>query len=432
MESAPEVISNIIIKIFPPEIAYGIIIMGFMIFFLCFYGTKEWKSFSDLEKIIFSIFTGALVWYLFIFPLAMGYETLKIVFTYYEDFNIVNNSVNDFDFISRIIVGSFAVARILSKLPLFNSKKFLKLPELIGLLVVFMYLPLLFVLISFNFSVYRYFNIISLITYPIASGIIFLIGLDFVLIKIIYYRSDFKRAITIEFKKIVDICRNRITIMILLLLVLISITAGYFYYNPSVVDEDLKIVRLEIPILPIEKNNYENLSGSLLINDQFKLKFGLIKWAYISKNFTITEAFNSNNTSKKFDFFQNLVILRGDNLINVTLIGNQRIDVDSDLYNIEINNTNNLQIWNISFNKKEYEIEINKFYLTTPNNLKLIQYSNYDDALLVNKDKLNAQLNKSYSNHFTINDIKIPQKYEVNATEKATLSLYFIQQEENT
>lgn len=424
MESAPEIINGIIMKIFPTEIASGILIMGFMIFFFCFYGTKEWKNFSDLEKIIFSILTGAIFWYLFIFPLAIGFETLKIFFTYTEDLDVVNKSIHDFYYISFFIVTCFIIARILSKPPLFYNKKFLKLPELIGILIIFMYLPLFFILISIYFSDYRYYIII--LTYPIASSIIFLLGLDIVFIKIISYGSDIKLAIIIEYKKMVYNFRGvRILILIVIfLLIPISLYFGNSYYNPSFVKEELEITGLEIPILPIDTSYNGNLSGNLVYNNQFSLEYGLVKWAFISRNFTINGVYNQDNSSKKYEFSGNSVVLRGANRENITLTGNRKINVDNSFYNLEKEYINHIQIWNISFNRKEYEISINEIWIRDiPENLKLIDSKKY--GLSFDKERLDEDLNKSVR-ELTIQSVVIPDVLYSDGINITKISLYFM------
>jgi len=85
-------LNDIIINLFPREIAHWIILLGFVIFFLCFFGTTEYKRLSEFEKIIFSIFTGWVIWYLLIFPISIGIETLRFQFTYTNESNILKNS----------------------------------------------------------------------------------------------------------------------------------------------------------------------------------------------------------------------------------------------------------------------------------------------------------------------------------------------------
>ena len=90
-----DVVNDIIMDIFPTEIAFGIVIVGFGIFFLYFFGTDEWKGFSDLEKIIYSIITGWLLWFFVIYPISMGYETFNLLFKDTNEINIFIKTIEN-------------------------------------------------------------------------------------------------------------------------------------------------------------------------------------------------------------------------------------------------------------------------------------------------------------------------------------------------
>ncbi len=440
MESVPELISSIIMNIFPAEIAYGIIIMGFLIFFLYFYGTEEWKSFSDLEKIIFSIATGWLLWFILILPISMGIETLKLFFTYTTDVNIYNKSINNFYGFSIYIFIYFLVWRLNSNTPLFCNKEFVNATtNLIKISIVILYPLLIFFYFSFYSS--KYIIFIQYSVERIEAVMLLLLSLYFIFLKIHgnlkfnlenKYLTELENHLSLKLNSINTSLKNLLTTKHLLIIITVLILIfsfigyiiGYIFYNSSVDNEEMTKVRLEIPILPLDKSSYGNLSGSLYYDDQFELKFGLIKWVYIPRDFTITEAYNKDDPSKKYNFSGNFVVLSGDNKVNVTLIGNQEINVDKNFYNLEKEYINHTQIWNISFNRMEYEIYINEIIIKSPENLKLIDSKKH--GLSFDKERLDENLNKSMRD-FTINKVEIPKLRYNDGINITKISLYFIE-----
>lgn len=433
MESVPEFISSIIMKIFPAEIAYGIIIMGFIIFFLHFYGTKEWKSFSDLEKIIFSIVTGWLLWFILILPISLSIETLKLFFTYNTDINIFNESINNFYVFSVYIFAYFLGWRFSSNTPLFYNKEFVNFTtNLIKISILIVFPLLLFFLFSFYSS--GYINFANYFVERITAVIVLLLVLYLIFLKLhgnlkiilgnhLYFLNNLENHLYLKFNAIKNILTIKNLLIFIIVLMLISSIIGYKFYKSSVDNEVLTKFRLEIPILPLDNSSYGDLSASLLYRNQFELKFGLIKWTYISKNFTITEAYNKDDPTKKYNFSGNSIVLSEDKKINVTLIGYQKINIEKNFSNLDIQYINHTQIWNISFNRKEYEIYINEIPVKNlPENLKLINYKNY--GLSINKEKLDEHLNKSIQ-EFTIQNVMIPSVRYNDGIYITKISLYF-------
>lgn len=72
-------IIDLLTVILPKDIYQAIIIFGFIYFLLIFYGSEQWKEYSDFEKVIFSILSGYVVWVLFIFPISFFMNTLKYI-----------------------------------------------------------------------------------------------------------------------------------------------------------------------------------------------------------------------------------------------------------------------------------------------------------------------------------------------------------------
>jgi hypothetical protein len=317
MESVPEFINSIIMAIFPTEIAYGIIILGFGIFFLHFYGTEEWKNFSDLEKIIFSIVTGWLLWFLVIFPISMGIETLNLFFTYTTDFNIHKKSIDNFYVYSAGVFIYFFIWRLYSDTALFKNGVFVsKTTNLIKYLIYLMFPPLSFIFASFYSSMYK--NTLKYPVWRILGIIILLINLYIIFLKIHgNLKFDWDRNLINRLKNIFIEGRYKkmlksfstLTIVLILISGLIGYVVGTNFYNYNITNEEVRNISLGIPSIVIGFDR--TLSGSLLINNQFTLKFGLIKWASIPRNFTITEAYNSDDVSKKYKFSENSVIVRG-------------------------------------------------------------------------------------------------------------------------
>ena len=427
MVLGPDVVSGIIMEMFPTEIAYGIIIVGFGIFFLYFFGTEEWKGFSDLEKIIYSIITGWLLWFIVIYPILIGYETLKLFFSYTDYTDIFNKTIGNFNVFAGLIFTYFFIGRLLSDTALFKNEMFVKITSyLISIIIIILYPLFIFLAVSFQSTSYGYFaqelvNRTSRIMILLAGLLIIFLKINS--IKSVTFLDELKKELSLKFNSIKYIFEKLNSIrnitIILILFILGSYYTGFLFFNPSVDDEkNFKVTKLEIPILWNEKNSYGNLSGSLVIENQVEVSFGWIKWVYIPQNFTIEEAYNTENKSKKYELSGNRVVSRGNEKANITIKGTQEINVDKNLYNFTIEYFNDTQIWNLSFiNPYQYQIEIKELVIVNPKKLKLIKW-NTNEYVSIKGAILNYEINKSFSK--LTSGITIPPD-----NSKKTISLYF-------
>ena len=241
--------------------------------------------------------------------------------------------------------------------------------------------------------------------------------------KAVTFLDELKKELSLKFNSIKYIFEKLNSIrnitIILILFILGSYYTGFLFFNPSVDDEkNFKVTKLEIPILWNEKNSYGNLSGSLVIENQVEVSFGWIKWVYIPQNFTIEEAYNTENKSKKYELSGNRVVSRGNEKANITIKGTQEINVDKNLYNFTIEYFNDTQIWNLSFiNPYQYQIEIKELVIVNPKKLKLIKW-NTNEYVSIKGAILNYEINKSFSK--LTSGITIPPD-----NSKKTISLYF-------
>ena len=419
-----QLVNEIIINLFPREIAHLIILLGFVIFFLCFFGTTEYKRLSEFEKIIFSIFTGLLIWYLFIFPISIGIETLKLYFTYSTESNVYKNSINNFNSFFILILIYFIILRLDSNTPIFYNKNYLKLNiTLIEILIFYISCPIfIFILFSFLFSNYQ--EHATHLTVIIIFIILLLLILYIILLKLSYLHTNFHMDTILKLKrnsiKIFKQNAHTKILIIIFIFIIISGITGIIFYNSHITDEEMKVVWLEIPVLPVEKNSYGNLQGSQQINDQLKLKFGLIKFVEVHKNFTIIKAYDTDDSSKEYDFSGNFVILRGDDEINVTLRGTHELYINKEFYNFtKQNHLNNTQVWNISFqNPYPYKIEVHELEIENPDRLKLIKWTN--NGIYMNDGRLNDEVNKS-SNELITSISILP----TDSDKTKTICLYF-------
>lgn len=424
-----DIVNGIINEIFPKEITYGIIIVGFGIFFLYFFGTKEWEGFSDLEKIIFSIITGWLIWFIIIYPISMGFETLKLFFSYTDYTDIFNKTIGNFYFFAGLIFSYFFIGRLLSDDPLFKSIFFVKFTSFLILFIIIILYPLLiFLYFSFKATPYGFFaeelgkRIFIIISLLAILWIIFLkVNGN---LKFGSYFDELKNDFYLKFnsvkyivKKFKPINRLIFIIVIIVIFILGSYLVGYFFFNPSTIDKHFEITKLEISYLPIEKNSYGNLSGSLLIQKQVEVSFGWVKWVFIPQNFTIKEAYNTKNQSKKYDLSGNGVVIRGNGKENITIMGTQEINVDKNFSDFTIEEFNDTQIWNISFiNPYQYDIKIKELIIRNPADLKLIKWTN-NDYIYLDWANFNENINTSFE---LSSGITIPP-----GDSKKTISLIF-------
>ena len=278
--------------------------------------------------------------------------------------------------------------RIYLDTSLFKNKEFVNIISRIILTTIPILLSLLILLlISFYFASFKY-PIESLIQ-RISANIILFINLYLIFSKV----NDNLNLKILSIKYLIEKVHSNKKIIghfvrFFVLFIVVACFVGYFFYDPHVVDKKFEIARLEIPVVQINNNSNVNLSGSLFIENEIEVSFGLVKWVYIPRNFTILEAYNTDNNSIKYSFSENEVIVKGTGKLNITLNGTKETKVNTNFYNITKENFNdNSQGYFISFkNPYKYELFIKQIYL----NNTLINHSKMTYLYLREKDGIKA------------------------------------------
>ena len=145
-------ISDYILRIFPTEIATEIVIYGFIYFLLIFYGTNQWKNrFTDFDKVIFSVMTGGVVWYFFIFPISFFLNTLSV----FEKPEIKYSDLFQYAYLFYIIFAYLLIWRLTLNKPLKEDKYlFLKTKHLILGIIIFIFIVDIILIFIFELSNY--------------------------------------------------------------------------------------------------------------------------------------------------------------------------------------------------------------------------------------------------------------------------------------
>jgi hypothetical protein len=386
-----------------PEITGLILALGAITLFIFFFRTDEWRNkLSDLDKLILSVLVGYILWLFLIYPITLACYILSLYYNF-EPYS--------FEDMMRLV--SFAFILISTLLIVFVSPKNDNFRVIIGSIksvikYLIFFTPMIMILFyfSFLFSVY--------IDKSMGIAGAFLI-IEFMWIIWCYTLEAINKDSSANHITLNDKNTRHIFGMFIIGMLFFSIIGGILgiYYNPNIT-KSTNLERIEISDLPINRE-YGYLPANFIYNTTFEIRFGLVKWVNIESNYTIIQAYDTDNKSKKYEWNGSSIFLRENHKANVTIFESKTQNISKKLSVLSKKDLNTSQEWNITLNNTntvKIEIEALDFY--NDDNLRLTRFSS--DG--VSMDGLANEINKSNA-HFSIIHVTIEPG------EKKSFTLYF-------
>lgn len=417
---------DILTDILPEEVYKPIIISGVIYFILIYYGTKQWVKFSDFDKVVFSIISGTIVFYLFVFPLVILRMSLNIFSknTIFNDNDLVLYS----NIVILIIIGYLSLIRLKNdNKPLRYVKIFLNSTTLLSIIITSIFIICYILIISFSFTTYTEIIALAIMNIIIPISLILLFYLIFT--KIFSKKEELATYLKKEFfLKSLILNNKKSAILFIVIISILAALIGIYCLNTTYELVDHNENRLEIPNLDINRGGNITISpvGNFNITQIYRIKYQFIPWVNIKSNMSLVDS--SGNPYKKQENYlfkgKNDVIINGYrwSTINVGLIGIKQDNLPR-IYTIEKKNVNEShQIWNINVtNPYEFYIKIYRLNIIKDEKLKLINYK--INNLDFDQEKLDESIkNPIDKNLITINDVGIWGK---NVHSSQSISLFF-------
>ena len=290
------IIEEIIFGFFNKEVLIYVIPIGYLIFFLYFYGSTKWKEFSDFDKISFSILTSFIIVYLIAYPISSYSTIIHNIFIFESESNIIcpNQSqiIQTYVYCLIIIVAILSMIKIFSNGSLYENEKiyssifYIFLSTILVLIII-----LFFLLISFYVSgFFDYFIYIYISTFwTIVLLMVFLLIYSSI-------HKNFKSSIDkideidiinkLNYKKLKY---YHIIIIIMILFILFSVSIGMILFKPIIVENGQLIKEINIDYLPVSDPS-RNVNAENIIDKYYIVKTKLIPWVKIDTNLTLKSA----------------------------------------------------------------------------------------------------------------------------------------------
>lgn len=416
---------DILTEILPEEVYKSILISGVIYFLLIYYGTKQWGKFSEFDKVIFSVISGTIVYYLLVFPISL----LKISLNIFSNYIFFND--NDLVLYSKItilfIILYLAYIRFYNdNKPLRHDKIFLNSTILLDIIIIIVFIINYMLLVSSMFITYKEILALFILTF-IFSSFILLFRATFS--KIFTKKEELPTYIKKEFTLKPLILKNKKwAISSMIIISVLAALIGMYFLNPTYElvyhNED----RLEITDLDVNRGGNITVLpwGNFKITQTYRIKYQYIPWVNVKSNISLVDYYGRPYKEQENHLFKvnNNVIINGSrwSTLNASLIGMKHTNLPQ-IYTIEKKNVNKShQIWNINFtNPYEFYIKIYRLNIIKDEQLKLINYK--INNLDFDQEKLDESTkNPIDKNIITINDVGIWGK---NVYPNQSITLFF-------
>ncbi|MCK4798607.1 MAG: hypothetical protein KAT05_14600 [Spirochaetes bacterium] len=383
-------------------------------------------KFSDFDKVVFSIISGTIVFYLFVFPLVLLRMSLNIFSknTIFNDNDLVLYS----NIVILIIIGYLSLIRLNNdNKPLKHDKIFLNPTIFLSIIVTPIVIIYYILLLVSMFTIYKEIFALTLMNIFISLPLFFVFHLTFT--KIFSKKEEIPDYLKKEFfLKSLILNNKKSAILFIVIISILAALIGIYCLNTTSElvyhNED----RLEITDLDINRGGNITVSpmGNFDITQIYRIKYQFIPWVKINSNISLVDS--SGKPYKQYENYsfngKNDVIINGSrwSTIDAYLIGIKQDNLPR-IYTLEKKEVNEThQIWNISFtNPYEFYIKIYRLNIVNDEKLKLINYK--INNLNFNKEKLDESIkNPIYKNIITINDVGIWGK---NVHSSQSITLFF-------
>jgi hypothetical protein len=351
-----------------------ILINGFLVFYIYFYNSSLWSTFSDFDKLFFSVISGFVVYLGLIFPLAdiavqfanliNGVESTKteeILFLYKQ-------------FSTYIILGLVAVRVFSGKAPSDNIKIFKAIFSFLFLCVCLIYFAFTESCLALLFSPFREYlfplideTISNLVFMGLFIGIYYSIHKRYLILTAKDLLKDVMSLYKTYEKKIPHF--NVLLAIILLLVVPCTVNEVFLDYDVSVKDEKIQLI--SIKKIDLERNELD--SATELIFRDYSIKMPrLFLWAKVKPDLILKTDF-TKNTNLDYIVLEDenaFIVNKTSKLTNVTVSFYNETDISYSRMVMfkEPISTNNSMFMNISLNNYlPYNIEIEDLAIPVQN-----------------------------------------------------------------
>ncbi len=373
-----EINLEILTILLPTEIYPLIIFSGIIYFILIFYGTKQWKNYSDFDKVVFSVIVGGFIWWFFILPISLFLFTLNV---FQKPEIIIPNDFYKYSYSIYFILAFYLIWWRLFKnnnKPLRDNNTFLEFTKsLISGTILLVALMDSALLVAFSFSTYQ--EHLAYIMSSFIFLIISLLPLYYIFLKIFPKKSYSNKLPSLNSMLLEN--KKPLALMILIISVAAALIGTYFLKTTTqLVDE--KTNRLIIDDIFINRDHL-NISGDYYVEQNYSIKFGLIPWTKMRPNITLRDS-SDNPTNANYNFDGGYLLINNSrwfNTTNVILYGRKKDNVPQ-FYTLKIKDLNETnQRWDITFyTNYTYDIDIHAVDIEK-GNLRLINYTTDNLAL---------------------------------------------------
>lgn len=372
---------DILTVLLPTEINQITIFFGIIYFILIFYGTKQWKDYSEFDKVVFSVIFGGFVWYFFILPISIFVFTLNV---FQKPEIIIPNDFSKYSYFIYFILAFYLIWWRLLKTnnrPLRDNNTFLKVTELLIVVTILLVALMDYALfVAFSFSTYQ--EHLGYIMASVISLVIFLLPLYCIFLKIFPINETFF-SYSNKLPDLNFILKNKkLWALMILLISVVAALAGTYFLKTTTQLVDEKTNRLIIDDIFINRDHL-NISGDYYVEQNYSIKFGLIPWTKMRPNITLRDSLD-NPTNANYNFDGGYLLINNSrwfNTTNVILYGRKKDNVPP-FYTLKIKDLNETnQRWDIIFyTNYTYDIDIYAVNIEK-GNLRLINYTTDNLAL---------------------------------------------------
>ncbi|MBP2029530.1 hypothetical protein J2755_000450 [Methanohalophilus levihalophilus] len=365
---------NIVFGAVDPRLLSIMIITGFLIFFMYFYNSELWKTFSDFDKLSFSIVCGFIVFMGLVVPLARIIFAMEYFITGYdfgkiESDEIVNTYKQIYYWILiGLFIGAFASAK-----PLYENIKVVKSIFIAYFLsICFLILFVVELAVAIYFSSFRayMFNVIN----NIVMSIFFLCIFFFVYLAI--HKASMKviiEEIGLFFSNLK--LKNPHLVLLGVVLIILPISTGVFLFSYEVTENEEKIDLISIEEIDIRR--YEVSPAKEVIFRDYSIKMPIaVSWAKVHPDLPLKSDFDSESNLKYVIVEEQNTFLVNDTSkvvnVTVTLYNYTEVSFPKMVTFDEPMFTNDSMFTNISLNNYlPHNIEIEVLTIPIPNGYSL-------------------------------------------------------------
>ena len=375
-------IEEIIFGFFNKQALIYAIPIGYLIFFLYFYGSEKWKEFTDFDKISFSIITSFVISYFIAHPISLFTRIIHNIFIFKDETNIISPDQNQLlqtyiDYLI-IIVGILFIIKLFSKCSLYENERIYNiLVYIIFSCTLFLTASIFFFLMSFYVSGYSdYFK------YLFPSIFITIVFLTLFLLIYMSVHRKFENPLTKINNYMEDKLNsenhhyNYLMGVILIVFIIFSISIGFIAFKPIIIENGQQLEEINIDYLPVSEPS-RNVNAEKLIEKYYTIETKRIPWVKIDTNLTLKNArgeVDGHYTKYEIDG-SNFTAIDCSKKTNITVSGFEDYYITNEDFSFEVNRPafeNNTEIIYLTLkNNAPVTIKINDIALSVKDNYNL-------------------------------------------------------------